>query len=281
MACPNCCYIYAPGYFISLQRSERTQATKFIQAVSNKFKILNIIQMKRPFESLTQLISENLERVRENQLYNFSNFDKYMVWVVGFSIGGISIILTNLTSFNEVFDYFVVKTVLSALCVSIISGIIYRWSFYKYQFHYQQIEFYLKGAYTETQMVEIEPYDLSETNDINEIIVALKTDYDLDYRFILDAYESHDDDNQAIIRDKLKKYYYKVGTQIKEEYEFTLNYIKEVDAKAFGISRKKVDKLFNQKSSRFLKIYGWITSITFLLSCISFIFVLVYLTVLY
>src|SRR5690348_17672665 len=105
--------------------------------------------MKRPFDSIRETFFENLDKLKENQRYNFSNSDKYMVWVVGFAIGGLSIIVTNLTQFNQSFSHSIIKAVLILLSISIISGIIYRWSFYLWQVQYQNIEFYFQGAFSD------------------------------------------------------------------------------------------------------------------------------------
>ena len=40
--------------------------------------------MKEPFDEIIDIYSENLERVRENQLRNFENSEKFMLWIVGF-----------------------------------------------------------------------------------------------------------------------------------------------------------------------------------------------------
>ena len=48
--------------------------------------------MKSPFETVTETFFENLDKLKENQRYNFNNSEKFMIWIVGFSIGGLSII---------------------------------------------------------------------------------------------------------------------------------------------------------------------------------------------
>lgn len=238
--------------------------------------------MKRPFESITETFSNSLERVRENQISNFSNSEKFMVWIVGFSIGGVSIIFTNLTSINELYSYCIIKLVLSCLCLSIISGLIYRWSFYKVQYYYQNIEFYLQGAFSnKEEMMETNPDDISEIKDIHEIIRKLKIDYDLDYNYILETFDSFDEVNQEIIKNNLRKNYKTTADSIKREYEFTMDYVQDVYANAFGISKDKIKKILDKSPSKYFNIYGKISSITFIVSCFTFMFVIVLLAILY
>jgi len=92
--------------------------------------------MKGPFETVTETFFENLDRLKENQRYNFSNSEKFMIWIVGFSIGGLFIIVSNLTQFNQSFSHNILKTILILLSISIISGIVYRWAFYLFQIQY-------------------------------------------------------------------------------------------------------------------------------------------------
>src|SRR5438552_1341512 len=117
--------------------------------------------MKRAFEALRETFFENLDKLRENQRYSYSNSDKYMVWVVGFSIGGLSIIVTNLTQFSQSFNHVIIKTILILLSISIISGVVYRWAFYLFQVQYQNMEFYLQGAFSNKEIMEIDADDLT------------------------------------------------------------------------------------------------------------------------
>lgn len=80
--------------------------------------------MERPFENITKTFFDSLERTRENQKYNFSNSEKFMIWIVGFAIGGLSIIVSNTTTLNQSFSHCTIKTILCLLSISIIFGII-------------------------------------------------------------------------------------------------------------------------------------------------------------
>jgi len=71
----------------------------------NKKKKLTKYDMKRPFEFVMDNFFESLDKVKENQRYNFNNSERFMIWIVGFSIGGLSIIVTNLAQFTNSFDY--------------------------------------------------------------------------------------------------------------------------------------------------------------------------------
>lgn len=235
--------------------------------------------MKSPFETVTETFFENLDKLKENQRYNFANSEKFMIWIVGFSIGGLSIIVTNFTQFNQSFSHFVVKTILMLLSLSIISGIIYRWAFYLFQIQYQNIEFYLQGAFSNKEIMDTDPDDLTDETDIKEVVRRLKSDFGEDTSFILDEYSKTNDAGKSFLLNDLKGHYKKVGESVKKEYEFAINYVKKTYKEAFGLSDKRINKLFNSNTARKLKISGWTTAIAFFISCLSFIAVVVILCI--
>lgn len=237
--------------------------------------------MKRPFDIVKETFFENLDKIKENQRYNFSNSEKYMVWVVGFAIGGLSIIVTNLTEFNQTYSHCVIKIILILLSISIISGIVYRWSFYMWQIQYQSIEFYLQGAFSDREIMKIEPDDLTDETDIKEVIRRIKTDFGEDVSHVLPLYNQADTSLKEYLLNDLKQHYKKVGEWAKKDFEFAMKYVKNVYQNAFGLSEKRIDKIFNSKTSLKLKLFGWTTAITFFLSCLSFIAVVFILCITY
>jgi hypothetical protein len=238
--------------------------------------------MKRPFESIRETFSNSLERVRENQIKNFENAERLLVWIVGFSIGGISIIFSNITTINQSYCEGDIRIVLYSLCLSSISGLLFRWAFFKMQLYYQQIEFFLEGAFSNTEaMMETNPQDLSNINEINEIIRKLKSDYNLDYNYILETFDSYDEANQEIIKQNLKDNYKIAGDNVKREYNFSMDYVQNVYSNAFGVSKEKVQKLLNKSPSKLFKIYSKLSDTTFIISCLSFLFAIIYLVILY
>ena len=237
--------------------------------------------MKRPFISIKETFFENLDKVKENQRQNFSNLEKMMIWIVGFSIGGLSIIITNLTEFNQSFSDCVVQTVLTLLTTSIISGIIYRLAFYYYQITYQGLEFYLQGAFSDKELMSIDPEDLINETDVKEIIRRIKNDFGEDVSQILSVYDQLNNEGKTFIKNDLKNHYQKLGEWAKKDFEFGMDYVKDVYKTAFGLSKKRIEKMFQSNYANKLKVFGWITSISLIISILSFASVLIILCVSY
>lgn len=230
--------------------------------------------MKGPFEVLTNTMFENLTIQRENQRFNFNYLDNFMIWIVGFAIGGLSIIAANLTALNKLLDHHVIKIILILLTVSIVSGIIYRWSFYLYQVYYQNFEFYLRGAFSNKEMMEIDPEEIKDEKDIKEVVRRLKTDFGEDASFILDTYKSLNTEGKEMLLADFKNHYQRIAKSVKEEYILALAYTKDTFVKGFGISEKRYDQAFTQNSAPYLKFYRTLSGVAYVLSTISFIIVI-------
>lgn len=237
--------------------------------------------MKSPFDTVTETFFGNLDKVKENQRYNFNNSERFMIWIVGFSIGGLSLIASNMTQLNQIYNHCTIKLILNLLALSIFSGIIYRWFFYLFQIQYQNIEFYLQGAFSNKEMMAIEPKDLTNEEDVKEVLRRLKNDFGEDASFIMEDYTKLNDEGKLFLLNDLKKHYKRVGEHVKDEYKLSFDYAKKVYKDAFGLTSKKVNKLFNSNTSKKFKLYGWITTIALLISCLSFLIVVLILCIKY
>jgi hypothetical protein len=243
--------------------------------------LIHILLMKRPFDTVRQMFLKNLSKTRENSRSNFEQLDKFMVWIVGFSIGGVSILATNLSQFTRAYNHDLVKIILILLSISIITGIIYRWSFYLFQVEYQAAEFYFESAFADEDFMQIDPDDLSEEKDYKEVVRRLKEDYGEDHSNLINIYENSDNDKRKFLLSDLIRHYHKVGEWAKKDFEIAVEYAKDTYQKAFGLSAKKIDKIFNSSSAFWLRVYSKVTSVAFLISCISFVAVLVLICVKY
>lgn len=237
--------------------------------------------MKKPSEIIQELIIENLDKLQENQRHNFSNIDKFMIWVVGFSIGGISIIATNITQFNQLFSHLIIKITLILLVISVISGLVYRWFFYLFQAQYQNGEMYLKEAFSNKEIMELEEDAIDDEQDILEIIRRLRTDFGEEVSHMQEVYSNSNDNIKGLIVIDLKNHYRRLAKWAKADYELGIKHIKETFKEAFGYSEKKIEKFFNNSTGRNIQFYGRIVNVAFYTSCLSFISVLIILCIKY
>jgi hypothetical protein len=231
--------------------------------------------MKRPFDTIRELFFENVNRSRENARFIFTQSDNLLVWLVGFSIGGLSIIVSNLTTFNSTFSHCTVKTVLTLLTISIIAGILYRIAFYIYQINYRNIEIFLETAFSNKEFMDIDPDDLTEVKDIKVVIRKLKDGFGEDLSHIQNIYDTVDEHHKNLMLEDLKKHYNNLSLWAKHDFTNAMEFVKDTYKKAFGLSDKKTNSLFSKShSATLLKIFGWITTVSFLICCGTFIAVI-------
>lgn len=236
--------------------------------------------MKRPFNFVTQLSLKTLYKSKENFFYNFEQLDKILVWIIGFSIGIISITASNITDFKTVYSYCVIKQTLILLCISIISGILYRISSLLYLINYQKIIFYLEGAFSKNEMMIIEKEKLKININIHEIHQKIKTGFKADYSDVIELYNNAESEQlKEFYINYLIEEYTRLVIWSKNEYEYSVKYVKGVIGKAFGLTEKQNGKLQNKTNNTFyLKLWYLIGLFSLIVSVISFIAVIILLT---
>jgi hypothetical protein len=239
--------------------------------------------MERPFDTRLRLVYETLEKTKENFIFNFNQNDKILVWIVGFSVTAISLIISKISDISENYSSCILKTVLLLLTTSIISGIIYRLSALLFLQKYQSIMFFLEGAFSKEKTMPTETQELKNPNDIHEIYQKIKTDFDHDYSDIIELYnqpQSAESKNYYV--DYLKKEYERLAEWAKNEYIYADEYMKRVYKTAFGLSDKQINKLFSQnKDSFYLKMWSWICVISIAVCLITFVSVILILAMNY
>jgi hypothetical protein len=237
--------------------------------------------MKRPSDALREIIINNLEQSRSNSKFIYEQADKLMVWIVGFSIGGLSIIITNITDLNCIIGYLNSKIILLLLSISIINGIIFRIAFFIYQNILNQIDIFINTSFSNIEQMDTDAQDLSNVNDIDEIILRLKVDFGENLSSELERYKNMDNENKILIINELKNHHKKFREFSKQDYHLAINYVRDTIQKAYKISPREIDKIFNGEYDGNHKFWGYVTFVCFLFSCISFIIVILILSISY
>lgn len=240
--------------------------------------------MKRPFDTVREAIFELMQNHKQHSKELIEQIDKLLLWVVGFSIGGLSLIVSNLATFSKGFNYGILKSILILLSISIISGIVFRIACYFIQIYNNQINVYIESVYSDKEFMEIEPEDLTSETNINEVLRRLQVDFGEDASKILSAYSSVDLSNATnynYLLNDLKEHYKKIGEWAKRDYEIAIEFAKDTMQKAYGYSAKQIDRIIDDNTSAKWQIGVKVAYFSFLVSCITFISVIVILCVTY
>lgn len=237
--------------------------------------------MERPFDTITQIFADNLERVRDNLKTNFEQAHAFILWLVGFSIGGLGIIIANLDKDVVKRSYGLTKFSLILFTISIISGIVYRLAIARFQGKFNDAMLYAEGAFSNKEMMSATPTDLTNESDIRQVIRYIKEDYGEDLNYVLELYGKSDDPHKEFLLNDLKEHYNKTSRFVQIDIQNATAYAKAVNQKAFGLSNKVIEKAFSEYSSRDLLIWRMVAIVAFYISCVSFVSVPFLICILY
>ncbi len=238
--------------------------------------------IKNPYDEIRELLLNNIRSRRDDTKSNFNQLDNLLVWITGFSIGAISLIISNFSHFNNLYNHCTQRLILLLLITSVICGVIFRIAFYYYQIFYKRIEYIIESKLSEKRLSFLDTDDLEKENSYKEVLRRIKEDFDDDLYYMIDIYEKVDEHHKNILLVDMKKYYGKLRTWTLDVADVSVKVVKEIYKDAFKISNKRVDKLFARKDyGNWYKIFSWISFISFILSCGLFISVLIILCVKY
>lgn len=227
--------------------------------------------MKTPSEVIREVFRRSLEKSRESSNFLFDHTDKFITWIIGFSVTGLSLIISKISEFNSAFTALTVKSTLYLLSLSIIAGVLYRLFSYFYQLEYRKIELYLEIALTDIEVMKIEPEEVSGISNYREIVRRLKTDFGEDLTHIIEVYNQANPEQKDKLLADLKDYHQTFAGWVKEDYKNGLESVKEIYQKGLGISKKRMDKLFKGNLSTWkYKFFSWISVVCFSLCLLSF-----------
>ncbi|SES06541.1 hypothetical protein [Pedobacter rhizosphaerae] len=240
--------------------------------------------MKRPFDSVRDLIYLRVKQSKEDIKFRMEQIDNLMVWVVGFSIGGLSLIVSDFTKLSENFSYWIIKSVLLLLVLSITAGIVFRIACYFINIYNEQIQVYVETAFSNEEMMEIDAEDLTDEPEVEEVLRRLQVDFGQDVQQILAAYTNVDMSqpaNRDFLLNDLKQHYKKVAMWAKKDYEIAIEFAKDTMQKAYGYSNKQLDRAFTDNVS--LKWQFWVRAAftSFIISCLAFIAVILIFSIAY
>ena len=237
--------------------------------------------MKSPYEAIVELMHNNLDKQSENQRNNFSNIDKYMIWIVGFSSGAVALIVSNLTSFNKIFPHPLIKLLLFLLFISILCGILFRYLLYKYQEQYQNREMFVYGAFSNMDAMTVDADSVENENDIYKILNSLKIDFDIDFMYMSKDYNEAPETIKIATLNFLKERHKQASIYTKKSYQLGLDYVIDTLSKAYGISKDKIQKIIDEGDLQKLHLYRKLTNIAFWFCCGSFLLVIILLALFY
>lgn len=221
------------------------------------------------FKSTLEIVLKN----REAYFKITDQSDRIIVWLVGFSIATIALLISKSNTLINLPPNLPQTIVIFASLV-IILGILYRTILYVAQFLENHLLLRFEGFVGSIHGPKLAtPRNLKETDTLEDIIKYFKTDFDLDFSNI--EINGLNDQQKEVYRLIVYSHYSKLSTAFKEDLENELNRISTVLKYHFGYSKKSLNrfkelKRANRRIPRFFWFCFYSSHVLFLLTVLTF-----------
>jgi len=233
--------------------------------------------MKNPFEHYSEIALQENKEGTELVKYIFEKGDKATFWIVGFSIGGISIIANNMFSFADRFPNSSINVILIFLIISVVSGIIQRNLSLHFLIILSQIQQFYKIAFSGDSTIDVVSR-LNGDENFEQLIEKIKIGTGRDFSSFLRVNPKYNEEERATLTKHLLEQYNmdldfarkdveRFNQYIAEIYNITVGAKKEKTIEAF--KNPKISKKFKVVKNLYITFY-YIHLVTFALALIIF-----------
>jgi len=195
------------------------------------------MQAERPFVQIRELFRNINKENRELLRYVFEKSDSISLWIIGLSIGGISVIANNIADVQKARSSNHLRPLLLLLAISVTSGIIYR-ILYLYFFvvltHTQQG---IDIAFSNQKAMDAE--SLLEGNEsFKELIETVASNLG-DLSYLLIEYNRSDEQNKLLLYQSVVDSYLLSVNFAQKDTENIMDFVADTYSNFTGISKEK------------------------------------------
>lgn len=237
--------------------------------------------MKTPFEEVIDASRESLDIAVENDKVAQQFLDSFTIWLLGFSIGSLALLLGNIEKVIKYFSYWTVKAVIVLLVISVITGIIHRLLLFDLKRKYNQALFYVRGALSNKDIMQTEIFDVSNIESIEEIVRLLKLDFNMDFNQELEFHKNLTSENDKQIHlNSLIKFYQETNIWAKTSFDNGIKYITKIMKDVYMYNGKGYIENVESKNPN-LRRLDIIQTLCLYFSCLCFISAILVLAICY
>lgn len=223
--------------------------------------------MKTPFELIREIEYGTLDRNNKNSNENISSIESFILWIVGFAVTMIVLIISNMEKLKLVINFVDIQTILVLLISSLFFGIFNRYSILRLRTINNIIENFIRLSLSNFDFPEINPDDLEEGITFEELIDRFKLDYNLDYNRYFEEYSNFNELEKIAAFEDLKLRHTEIGHFLRETYQDGLEDVRNIYKIAYGLTEKKSRNLFytEQKAiSEKFKLWLYFVDLSFI-----------------
>lgn len=208
--------------------------------------------LQTPWEYLIKVAKKVNTETKDEVRYIFGLSDQFSLWIIGLSLGSLSLLLSTLKDILSYISVYNLKIVLFFLFLSALLGVIYRIVFIFYYIQNNKalriMDFYLtddERQDIESSLKGNESYD--DLIELNQQFVNLNADA------LREEYNSSDDIGRIHRYNTLVAWYTSAVREAKKDFDWTRNDIAERYNEYVGINKKNFYKEYSNKPLLFTK----------------------------
>jgi hypothetical protein len=196
------------------------------------------MKIDRPFDQFREISRTANRESRDLLKYVFEKSDNISLWIIGLSIGGISIFANNIADIQKVISPCFLRPILLLLAISVTSGIIYRGL---YLYFFVVLNNTLRGidiAFTNQKTMDTES-NLNGSETFKELIDKVKDGFGDDLSYLIPAFDKIDEKARIEVYKSVVDHYLKSVEFAQKDTDLALDFIADTYSKFYGISKEK------------------------------------------
>lgn len=230
--------------------------------------------MKRPSEFIIDSFKESFKKLKIFQNEMFSESNKIMTWLVGFSMTILVLGISNRDKIDTLYCPSTINVIMTLIFLTISFGIIFRIIFIVYQFRLTFLEVTLEQALSghDIAIFSSTNEEIDKTDDLKQLVRSIKVDFGEDLDHLLENFDLIPSNEQETIIKSVKDYYKALGEWSEKDLKKGMEIIKHIYLEIMPLKESRINALFEaKKKDKSIIVYGWVSIISFAITAISFI----------
>lgn len=225
----------------------------------------------RPFDQLRDAFKEANTRTKELFKYVFEKSDSISLWIIGLSVGGISIFANNLGKVKDSVNPDFLSLILYLLAISVTTGILYRLLYLNFYVLLSQTLDGIDIAFTRKKTMDTDSF-LNGNETFEGVLIVIQNSTGEDLIHLLPLYNGSDLSGRQILYDSTVKHYLESVEFAKRDTELAIDFAADTYARFFYSSKEKYKKKFTEgdKGKKY-KILRTVTICLYLIYNLTFI----------
>ena len=234
------------------------------------------MKIDRPYDQFLEIFRTSNRESRELLKYVFEKSDNISLWIIGLSIGGISIFANNIADIQTVISPCFLRPILLLLSISVTCGIMYRGLFLYY---FVLLDNTLRGiniALSDQKPISIDSH-LNCKESFKELVEKLNDRFGEDLLYLIPAFDRIDKSAKDELYKSIFDHYL---NNVQTDLDNAVDLVAETYSESFGKSKDKILKKLNSPNTgsllkwtlRLTTAFYFIYIITFIASLFTFVY---------